>query len=130
MVLTLSSIVDPTLTRAAATYHRINQASSRLAVLPLAGGAQIDLAHVFDEAINEVLTQVYKNSFRRYLRENQRASAMWAAFLHRNIGPAQPVRAPDHEPRWGEMLHVARRTSVMQVRSARHGTFVARASLD
>ena len=113
--------------RGCQTYHRIDRASSRLAVLPLAGGAQIDLAHVFDEAINEVLTQVYKNSFRRYLRENQRASAMWAAFLHRNVGPAQPVRAPDHEPRWGEMLHVARRTSVMQVRFVRHGTFVARA---
>ncbi len=99
-------------------------------MLPLAGGAQIDLAHVFDEAISEVLTQVYKTSFRRYLRENQRASATWAAFLQRDVVPAQPVRASDHEPRWREMLHVARRASVMQVRSARQRTFVARASID
>ncbi len=86
---------------------------SALAVLPL--DRDSNMAHFFDEAIAEVLMHVYKTSFRR-LRERQDAHELWTAFLNRNAVPEQPVENARY-PRWGEMLVVARRTTVLHVRA-------------
>ena len=84
-----------------------------LAVLPL--DRDNNMAHFFDDAIAEVLMHVYKTSFRR-LRERQDAHELWTAFLNRNAVPEQPVENA-RDPRWGEMLVVARRTTVLHVRA-------------
>jgi hypothetical protein len=88
---------------------------SALAVLPLDRDDNMALAHFFDVAIAEVLMHVYKTSFRR-LRERQDAEELWTAFLQRNAVPEQPVEDA-RDPRWGEMLVVARKTSVLHVRA-------------
>ncbi len=93
--------------------HPAARRRSALAVLPL--DRVNNMAHFFDEAIAEVLMHVYKTSFRR-LRERQDAEELWTAFLQRNAVPEQPVKNA-RNPRWGEMLVVASRTSMLLVRA-------------